>query len=462
MQIILRVTIAVSLLQLLVIGAFSQPVTRFHVTSPENPMFICPGQQQTLGIQITAGSQFDSIQWVRNGTYFSSAHTITLNRWQNGDFTARMFIGNDTLRSENKIEVNKFTIETEAGHDNKVCFGEFTTLKAPVLTGATYAWTEVNLDGATVYGTAPTFNTAHDLNIWCRITHNGCSKFAKFRVHKPQTCPTYKIDVPSNPHFICPQPGVDTLRINLGEGLGLDSVQWFMNDSLVLTTSNVNFAANRWMQCQLSAKMWYMRVSMDVPKVNINQFSLASSNGSPKICPNETITLIAPSMPPASYYRWYQGGPIGGSNTVQEGFGDSILVTNYIGNVFCMITHNGCVKWDKFRVLPEKGCSSNTSNKRGLIEADEELESSEVSMLDIDVFPNPASGPFNVIASGMLEGEEAKLNVIDLNGRLIWQQTMMPNTAIERLTVDSVIPSGVYAVTITQGTSYKTSKLVIR
>lgn len=451
---------------LITVVAHSEQVTRFKVVAPENPLFICQGQSQTLTLLATEGDQFGVVEWLKNGTYFRSGNSLILDRWQSGDFTARVIYGADTIISNNKVEVNKFTVETASGYNSRVCFGEFTILRVPELPSSTFQWTEVDLNGGTVYGTESTFKTATDGNIWCKITHNGCTKYAKHRVVNPQTCPKYTIQVPSNPHFICPQPGFDTLRINFEDELGLDSVQWFLNNELIETTSDIKFVASRWTQGDLSAKMWYLRTNLEVPKVEINKFSLNSTNGTARICPNETIRLTAPSLPAQAYYRWYQGGALGSSQTVHEGYGDSILITSYIGNVFCMITMNGCQKFDKFRVLPKNsGCSAQpVSNKTDENTEEDEMQTLSVDKgeFDVDVYPNPTNGPVSVIVSGMVEDEYVVLNITDLNGRLVLQRQFVANAAIEQMSISEPLASGMYAISVQQGNNFRVSKLAVR
>lgn len=171
----------------------------FSVSAPEDPYFLCQaGNPKGLLFVGTNGANFDSIQWFRTdvtpvqyqGSKMYPDSTWDVDRWSVGVYSATLWYLGVTQNSAG-VNVNRFDI-TSVGGGETACPSQPITLKAPYLhTPVNYEWFE----GGTVVpgtgvqsGTDSSFTTSFIGNVFCQITHDGCSKFAKFRVYEGTNC----------------------------------------------------------------------------------------------------------------------------------------------------------------------------------------------------------------------------------------------------------------------------------
>ena len=83
------------------------------------------------------------------------------------------------------------------------------------------------------------------------------------------------------------------------------------------------------------------------------------------------------------------------------------------------------------------------------------------SQTQLKVFPNPSSGLFNVSFYSLNNSKINKLQVCDVNGRLIWESTKTTNTEENSLVINlSMLNSGFYILKIINGHEILTRKLI--
>ncbi|HXB10502.1 MAG TPA: T9SS type A sorting domain-containing protein, partial [Bacteroidia bacterium] len=76
------------------------------------------------------------------------------------------------------------------------------------------------------------------------------------------------------------------------------------------------------------------------------------------------------------------------------------------------------------------------------------------------VYPNPATSSIKIEASN-INGTAALLNIADITGRLVFQKNIDNGTNTINTTVDvSSLQTGIYLVTLKEGSKQFTTKLV--
>lgn len=80
--------------------------------------------------------------------------------------------------------------------------------------------------------------------------------------------------------------------------------------------------------------------------------------------------------------------------------------------------------------------------------------------LTMSTSPNPASGAFTLSVAGTLE-EESELRILDIRGGLVHQEQFPPVAGTLQRTIDPNLPAGVYFLQLTNGSTFKATRLVI-
>lgn len=428
------------------------------VSAPENPYFICGGDLGTLTLSITGTP--DSIQWLRDGAVVpgETASSITLNKWRFGDYSALLWCSGTATPTSNSIVVNK-VVATNLSGTHELCFGNTINLSTPALTGATYEWFLGALTNP-VAGTSTNFSVTSSGNVFLRVTDNGCSRFAKVAyIHEAVNCPVISISTPEDPYFIC---GNDRgkLTITLPDGVSYDSVQWFHNRVRVPDSSGLTFGLNRWSVGEFHAHIWFAGSIYNVDSIHVNGFHLISNDQ--RICPGERAHIKAPSWTTPATYEWILGqlsNPVVQSGT---GIGTGALggpdfyatPIGFSGNVWCKITKNGCMKYDKILIMEDPSCAAvpRTQVKMG-----EELEYNLSSL-----YPNPSNGSFNLNLSGLTENELVNVSITDLSGKVVYNSSEMAYGANQSVEIHSELPTGIYAVKATQSEFSFVTRAVVK
>lgn len=175
-------------------------------------------------------------------------------------------------------------------------------------------------------------------------------------------------------------------------------------------------------------------------------------------CPNREYTYTLSSMPSnATSVQWTAPGQIiSGQGT------SSIRVlypsTSVIGNVTATAVSNCGTSGTRTVAVKLPACflslTTNGENQqaKGLaIDVKPELATR------VELFPNPSSHEFNIRLSGKENNKPAKVRVLDLQGRLMQQFSLMPETVMK---FGRRLPPGSYLVVIEYDGSRQVQKLI--
>lgn len=91
------------------------------------------------------------------------------------------------------------------------------------------------------------------------------------------------------------------------------------------------------------------------------------------------------------------------------------------------------------------------------------LKSNEEDILDFNVFPNPTNGNELTINFNSYSKEKIHLQITDLHGKLIWENTLKTYHGLNQFTIDQInlFDSGIYFLKVTTTNSNFIKKLVI-
>lgn len=200
------------------------------ITTPEDPYIICGRDNGILSITLPDGASYDSVQWFNDGVQVpGSGLSITLDKWSVGEYHAHVwFAGN--FYNTGPIHVNVFHLSTV---DQRICPNQRSHIKAPMWsTSATYEWILGKLidpvvQSGTGVGTGalggPDFYATpmgYTGNVWCKVTKNGCMKYAKIRILEDTSCAVAprslaKMDIESGVSAIYPNPSNGSFNLDL-------------------------------------------------------------------------------------------------------------------------------------------------------------------------------------------------------------------------------------------------------
>lgn len=109
---------------------------------------------------------------------------------------------------------------------------------------------------------------------------------------------------------------------------------------------------------------------------------------------------------------------------------------------------------------PNTGCMSDSSETISYIATGIDARSNLAAGLQ--VIPNPSQGAHAAVRFALAQGVDVTLQVQDLQGKQLWTRTTQATTGDNELSVDAVLPAGMYIVTVTAGESRGSVKWVIR
>jgi len=429
-----------------------------QINASANPLILCNPSTELLTVTLDPGT-YDFIQWVRKDVspvqILSTGSSFLADRWTIGSIAVRVWCSGSYIESE-PTNVNRFDIELPQGQDNLLCFGQAADLSVPNVPGLIYSWSVGNLTSTTV-NTTPTYTTAFTDNIWCKITQpvGGCFKYAKFRLSKPKNCGLVTLKTPENPYILC-KDQYGYLTPTIPGGGTFDSVQWFRN-GLYLKKADTLFL-DRWSVGNYNAIAWFMGTVSNVTNtIPVNRFDINIKAGDGRLCGNETVTLVAPSLHQPTLYQWSVGDFVG-VNMVLQGNTDSIFTTNFIGNVWCMLTHDGsCYKYAKFRVVEENNCPTGAKPSISY-----KMDENEISAFELAIFPNPNKGLFKIAVDGLELSSVVSIEIFDLTGRKVYSSSQMTSDRQEVYEINggSFAP-GMYSVRVSNANSAISTRIIV-
>jgi hypothetical protein len=444
--------------------ANSQCIQTAQINVSADPLILCNPSTETLTANVGVGT-YDFIQWVRTDVnpvqVLATGTSLVADRWTIGNIAVRVWCSGSFIQSPN-TNINRFDIEVPIGQSTLLCFGQAADLSVPNVPGLTYKWSVGNSPGGAAVSTSPNYTTASTTNIWCQITQpvGSCSKLAKFRLNKPKDCEAVTLKTPENPYLIC-QNQYGFLTPTIPGGGSFDSVQWFRNGTYFKQADTLFL--DRWSVGDFYAQAWFLgTISNTTNVVPVNRFDIRIKNGDGVLCGSETVTLVAPSIHQPVYYEWSVGDPVG-ANMVLQGNVDSIFTTSYIGNVWCMITHDGgCFKYAKFRVLEDLNCTPGA--KSGVSYKMDDMENMEngTSMFDMAIFPNPNRGMFKIAIDGLESNSKIVVEIYDMSGRKVFDTYQMSSSTQEVLEINnSNFAAGVYSVRVVNSNNTISSRMIV-
>ncbi|MFY9310991.1 MAG: BACON domain-containing carbohydrate-binding protein [Bacteroidia bacterium] len=80
----------------------------------------------------------------------------------------------------------------------------------------------------------------------------------------------------------------------------------------------------------------------------------------------------------------------------------------------------------------------------------------------INIYPNPSSGSFNIISSGIFTSENVKISIINVYGQSVYATHIVPQNGEIKLTVNDAVPAkGTYTVLFTSGSTQVAKRIII-
>jgi hypothetical protein len=324
-----------------------------------------------------------------------------------------------------------------------------------------YEW-RLNTLSSSVVGTNNTFTTAYTGNIFVSMVQpagSGCYKWTKVRLIHPVSCQPVVLETPENPYILC-YNYKGFLTPTIPGGGSFDSVQWFKDGNYLegLDGADTLFFT-KWSIGDYYGIAWFMGTQSNVTNtVWVNRFDIRIKQGDGYLCPNETVTLVAPPLHQPTLYEWYEG--VLGGTVLLSGNTDSIFTTSYVGNVWCRMTHDeGCYKYNKFRVYADPNCPPipGMSNKTDGL-TDNSLEAFETA-----VFPNPNNGTFKLTIAGLTIDQPVVIEMFEINGRKVSEVTYTASDNVEEFQLNnSVMAAGIYSIRVSHLDNVSTKRVVVQ
>ncbi len=131
--------------------------------------------------------------------------------------------------------------------------------------------------------------------------------------------------------------------------------------------------------------------------------------------------------------------------------GNNSQEIDLFGNILGIGTH------EIFVTVDQDGCTGTSSSF--ILTVDACTGISELEGLTIDVYPNPTTG--NIVLDIVGESDGFAVSVVDMNGKLVYTETIGSITIGSRSTIDLTdVANGIYFLRLEDGNSFTTRKLV--
>jgi hypothetical protein len=82
--------------------------------------------------------------------------------------------------------------------------------------------------------------------------------------------------------------------------------------------------------------------------------------------------------------------------------------------------------------------------------------------LDVSVYPNPSRGAFTVDILNMANEATADIKIMDVTGRMVYNQTSAINNGLNSKEINIGLPTGLYQVIVRTGENVEVQKLMIQ
>jgi hypothetical protein len=264
------------------------------------------------------------------------------------------------------------------------------------------------------------------------------------------------VTIPEDPYFICgDNSGI--LTITLPPATNYDSVQWFDDSVQVVGFSGLTCTLNKWDVGNFHAHIWFNGQFYSTATVNVNHFHIQTNDE--RICLNQRAHCMAPTFASAARYEWILGQltdptvqDMTGNGTGANGGPDFYASPlGYDGNIWCKIIYNGCTNYSKVRII----ATDCAPAPRPMDRMDDASSTSSV-------YPNPSNGNFTLSLVGLNAGMPVQIQVMDIAGRSVYQNTVQASGAAETIQIDAELSTGIYAVKATQEGFNFASRAVVK
>ena len=369
------------------------------------------GETEDYNIIITGGQSGLNFAWTPSGslndtTIFNPLATPTITTTYYVDVTNG---AGCTSTDSIVVTVNPAPV-VNLGADTLICGGNNITLDAGNA-GANYLWN----DNSTNQTLLVTTNGTYSVTVTELINNCSASDTINVSFGTPAS-----VTLPADT-AIC---AGSTLTIDAGAGYS--SYNWSNGDLTQTTTVNTagtfTVTITNSDGCEAS----------DSIVVTLNALPLVNLGNDTTICNNQNITLDAGSG--FVSYTWMPSGntqtiTVTGANTVNT---YSVTVTDT----------NGCSNTDAI-IVTYSSCTG--------------IEKNADQLSKLEIYPNPSNGNFTLNLG--LISSDTELNILDMNGKLIYSEVIAKNTSpIKQVNIEK-LPAGIYMLTIRSNNEIQTLRI---
>lgn len=440
----------------LIFPAPSNPIAQVSIAA--NKTFPqCQGTSVTFTATPVNGGTAPTYQWRRNNTNVgTNSATYTTSGLSNNDvITCRMTSSiagalNNPATS-NAITANILTAPavptvTTTGPVTYCQGANACTLNTAATAGVNYQWFRGStaVSGATGASYVPTATTSNTYKV--TVTNSvGCSKTSATTAITVNPNPPATITT-TGPTTYCSGVNACTLSANTGAGY---LYQWFRSGTLITGATAATYVPNattsRSYTVRITDANTCSRTSSSVAiTVNALPTATATAQGPTTFCNGDSVILQA-NITSALTYQWIRGTTfITGATTNRY--------TAKTAGAYKVITTN------------VSGCSKTSTPAINVTVNCREAFDGTAGGYELDVYPNPGNGQFNLrySTSEMSEGG-VLLEVIDLTGRVISTRVLNLSGGVTAYSQEGaeMLSSGIYLVRITEGEHAEVRKLMV-
>lgn len=369
------------------------------------------GEYEDYNVSITGGQSALTYAWMpsaslNDASIFNPLATPTTTTTYFVDVTNA---AGCTTTDSIVVTVNPAPV-VNLGVDTVVCGATSLTLDAGNA-GANYLWN----DNSTNQTLLVTSNGTYSVTVTELI--NNCSATDSISVSFG-TVPT--VTLPADT-AIC---AGSSLTIDAGSGYA--SYSWNNGDQTQTTTVN-------------SAGTYSVTITnndgcaaSDSIVVTVNALPVVNLGNDTTVCNNQNITLDA-----GAGFASYTWTPSGNTQTI------TVTGANTVTTYTVTVTdNNGCSNTDAI-VVTYSSCAGTDENISNLSK--------------LEIYPNPTNGNFIINLGELLNDTE--LNILDMNGKLVYSEVINKNSSIIKQVNIEKLPAGIYLLTLHSNTEIQTIRI---
>lgn len=492
--------------------------TSTTVTANVNPtaaitgtLSVCNGSATTLSATTGTGLSY---QWNQGGSAISGATSSTYSATSGGSYTVDVTnntTGCATTSAAATVVATNLSLVTTASNTGVICGLTPVTLTATTISGATYEWYR---NGQIIAGAvATTYAASTSGSYYAKATKSGCSVFSSSLGISSQTTPA----ITASATTVC-----SGVSVSLTASTG-SSYQWYNNGAVLAGATNINYATTT--AGSYTVKVGACTSNATSVTVNPLPTATITAGGSLAFCLGNNVTLNG-NTGTGLAYQWRKAtsniagatsasyiANTTGSYTVRvtntttgcTKTSTAVTVTANAVPATPTITRNGLVftsnastgnQWFKngvaisgatattytattvgcyhTRVSNASGCTSSSDtlcvasvtppsvSYPGQNGNSIEWVNEEVSLINMNVVPNPNNGVFELNIQNNEATTDAKLMIFNVMGQNVYSQNIAVQTgeSAQAIRLDN-ISNGVYFVRLLFNNKVLESKIVV-